>query len=379
MSRNGHEEQLAVVSWNILAPSYDRYGLDWQGARLPSLRGWFDRLAEECDVLCVQELDVERGVNEEMRRALGRRGFEGVVQERRGFPVVNATFYKASRLKLAWVEHRSRALLCGLVLPDGRELCVVNVHLEAGNGVDNEAQRASQLTSALRRLRARASASWSQVVCGDFNDDVGPRSKLCAALSEAGLSRAPLAGPTFAGEGHLATFDHIFAGRGMRFDGGVRSCVEAMRGADEAYLPSEAVPSDHLPVSAVYRIAAGGSAGGPALPIVEPPSTVGEALRREWVEILLLAPAVGQASKTRLREQRQLEKDYLGTLAATEASELKAWQAAASDAAKAVLQAAVGRAMQRVDAAADGAASGEADGAGVVAGGAAPQPPWGGG
>lgn len=344
------ELELMVVSWNLLAPTVDDYGVDWEAVRLPSMRRWLAHLGAHCDVLCVQELDLERGVLEEMQQALAPNGFQVLVQKRRDFHVVNAIFFKASTLSLAWSDHRSRALLAGFLLPDGRELVVANVHLKAGDGAGNEAQRISQLSSTLRRMRA--DASWGQVVCGDFNASLAPGCSLQRALSDAGLSRAPHAGPTFAGDGCLAVFDHIWASNALRFTGALDSCLEASRLAQGAKLPSAEVPSDHLPVSAAYCLPRSG--GGAPLPAVEPPAVVGEDLRREWLEILRIAPVPALAGagvakpRNREREQRRLEKDFLRMIDAAEAAELKAWQAAAGKAAGTVLQAAVGRAVQKL-------------------------------
>merc|ERR1719387_1225028 len=147
--------ELSVCSWNLLAQCYNRYesgSLDWQTERLPALRQWLSRLST-FDVLCFQEVDRQHAERELLDLLQGP-GFSAVMQARKDFPVVNATFFKHTHFRLAWEVHRSRALLLGLELPDGRTIGVVNVHLQAGAEKGDEAYRVSQLSSALRRMHA---------------------------------------------------------------------------------------------------------------------------------------------------------------------------------------------------------------------------------
>mmetsp|Transcript_2546 Transcript_2546/g.6112 ORF Transcript_2546/g.6112 Transcript_2546/m.6112 type:complete len:377 (-) Transcript_2546:71-1201(-) len=338
-------DEISIFTWNLLAPSYDDDGgLDWETVRLPAFRRWFEKAAA-CDVICVQELD-KALFAEELHNMLAVHGFEGVVQDRNTFPVVNATYFKTSRFQTTWVEHRSRVLLCGLQLADGRELCVANAHLEAGPGAKNEAQRLSQLSSALKRMRTHA--AWCEVVCGDFNSSMGEGSELREMLSEAGLARAPANGPTYAVPGYVDTLDHIWAGPALKPRAVLRSSAGEIRSIVTSGLPTPEHPSDHLPVAAVYNVEA---CRAPRFSVleVEVPMEVEEALREEWLAILHGAPlAAARADKRATRAQKQLETSFLGTLHKDHAQRLRSWQAAATEAAKAVVKAIVLGAMPSI-------------------------------
>jgi len=344
-------DQLSVFSWNLLAPSYNESSLPWDTVRLPALRKWLTRFAA-CDVICVQELDTSCSAREEVQRLMAAHGFDAVVQDRKGFPVVNATFFKASRFHLSWSEHRSRVLLCTLTLPDGRELGIANVHLQAGAAPCDETQRASQLKSALRRLRSRASCC--EVVCGDFNSSLEATSPLRAQLMQAGLATAAGTGPTYLTPGYHDTLDHVWAGGALRPKTVLGSSSQTLKAIKATGLPDREHPSDHLPVATVFRM---GSGGGPVtgLPSVEPPTEVSEALRDEWLLVLRSAPPPG-APKCKSRDQRRLEAAFLATAGADEAERLSAWRAAAAEAASEVLRLVTCRAVMAANAAAAAAA-----------------------
>lgn len=342
------KDQVSVLSWNLLAPSYDENALPWETVRLPALRAWLTRFAA-CDVICVQEFDITSSALDEVQQLMASHGFDCVVQNRNGFPVVNATFFKASRFQLAWSEHRSRVLLCSLVLRDGRELGIANVHLEAGAGKNNETQRASQLKSALRRLRSHS--AWCEVVCGDFNSDLQTDSPLRAQLVGAGLAAASSGrtGPTYAVPGYYDTLDHVWAGQALRPLAVLGSSQQALRAVVAMGLPDREHPSDHLPVAASFRMMPAGGGGPPPAALIAP-ADVSEFLREEWL-LLLSARRVG-APKCEARKQRQVEAAFLQAVGPDAGERLSAWREAAERAAKEVLRAAALRALSRTAAAA---------------------------
>jgi len=277
---------------------------------------------------------------QEVQQLMAAHGFNALVQDRKGFAVVNATFFKASRFQLVWSDHRSRVLLCSLLLPDGRELGIANVHLEASAGARNEAQRASQLKSALRRLRSRA--SWCEVVCGDFNSSLQMDSPLRAQLVQADLATAAAStGLTYAAPGYHDTLDHIWAGKAMRPVAVLGSSSQALGAIKAVGLPDAEHPSDHLPVATTFHLAPSGRGRLPLA--VEPPIEVSEALRTEWLLLLRSAPLPG-APKREVRQQRCLEVAFLEIVSSDEAAKLRAWKVAAAEAAGELLQAAVRRA-----------------------------------
>eukprot|EP00418_Pyrodinium_bahamense_P097889 CAMPEP_0179029468 /NCGR_PEP_ID=MMETSP0796-20121207/10071_1 /TAXON_ID=73915 /ORGANISM="Pyrodinium bahamense, Strain pbaha01" /LENGTH=336 /DNA_ID=CAMNT_0020725631 /DNA_START=239 /DNA_END=1249 /DNA_ORIENTATION=+ len=300
--------------------------------------------------MCFQEVDRGSSLGE-LREALAPHGFDAVVQDRKDFPVVNATFFKRDRFVVSWVDHRSRVLLAGLMLPDGREVGIVNVHLEAGAGNASEAQRKAQLTSALRRARARK--PWCIVACGDFNSTLRPASDLHTLLTESGLSKVPCTGSTLAVPGYADVLDHIWAGKQLRARAVLGSERTILRRLEAAGLPDTENPSDHLPVAAIFVVQQlDVPSGAHAPPMVEPPQETSNAIRREWLEILRLsaagiAPPSG-GRKRALREQKKLEAAFLATLGAEEATGLRRWHAAAKEAANRLVAETVAAALARL-------------------------------
>lgn len=332
-------DEVSVVTWNLLAPCYDRYGVDWNATRLPEMKRWLERLAG-CDVMCFQEVDLKNslaGISE----VLVSNGFTAVVQERRGFPVVNATFFRASRLRLSWTQHRSRALLVGLALQDGLEFCVANVHLEAGGDERNEKQRAAQLASVLKRT------SGSTIICGDFNSSLTQESLLRAQMVNDGFVRTPTKGITIAqaDTGYADVLDHIWASQDFKVRLVLSSSPGDLAMLQAAGMPNETYPSDHLPVAATYsyKQRKGNGKQLNEMPIVGVPTSLVEEMRREWVQICWHAKIGGD--KREAREQKKLESAFLELLSSDEAMALRQWRDSANKAAKKLVAAAVDAAV----------------------------------
>eukprot|EP00931_Biecheleriopsis_adriatica_P003811 TRINITY_DN10556_c0_g1_i1.p1 TRINITY_DN10556_c0_g1~~TRINITY_DN10556_c0_g1_i1.p1 ORF type:complete len:380 (-),score=79.52 TRINITY_DN10556_c0_g1_i1:70-1209(-) len=314
--------ELSVFSWNLLAPSLVRDDdpsdcLDWDSVRLPATRRWLERYTT-CDILCFQE--VEKGCSlEPLQEFLVQKGYKVVVQDKGDFPVVNVTFYKADRLRLEWEQHRSRVLLVGLSLPDGRVLGVANVHLEAGNTQHDEGQRRSQLESALKKMKARK--PWCSIVCGDFNSSLSEGEPLHMLLTNGGLTRAAASGPTFARPRWADTFDHVFSCERLRAKVVLGSSAAAMKEI-LAGLPNAEIPSDHLPIAASFHVeepATNKLSDGVVLP-----ASLSEDVIREYVAIASLAKT--NVSKRERKQQKRLEKAFLEALSENEASTLVQWR-----------------------------------------------------
>jgi len=353
--RSGQHE-LSLLSWNVLAEEYYKdysQKLDWQAQRWPLLRQWLLRFTA-CDVLCFQEIDRARMLGP-MQELMAKAGFDVVVQDRGDFPVVNAVFFQRNRLSLSWVDHRSRVLLVGLALPDGRQVGLVNVHLEAGNAPKNEEQRKAQVTSALRRVRSRN--PWCVAVCGDFNSKLlKPESVMPDILAEAGLSKVPSSGFTFLVHDHVDTYDHIWAGEALRAEAVLGSDTAAFCGCEDVGLPNDQYPSDHLPVAAIFRVASNSAAVAgaeaemaPAPPALATPACLSVAVREEWLQIRRLAESC-DSSKASRKQQKRLEAAFLATLDAEERAALCTWQAAAAHASRLAVAAAVAAACAALDA-----------------------------
>merc|ERR1712186_48852 len=113
--------------------------------------------------MCFQEVEMKKSLKP-LREFMTSHGFEGVVQEKKGVEVGNATFFKRKHCELVWSQHRSRSLLVGLRLRGGHDVYIANLHLEAGDEAYDHSQRNSQLVSSLRRLQERKPAY--TIVCG---------------------------------------------------------------------------------------------------------------------------------------------------------------------------------------------------------------------
>jgi hypothetical protein len=292
--------------------------------------------------MCFQEMELSKSFAE-ISQELSKYGFEAVVQERKGFPVVNVIFFRPSRLPLLWAQHRSRALIVAFALPDGRELCVANVHLEAKNNEYSRRQRAAQLASVLKRV------SGSRIICGDFNDPLVYDSALSVQLTKAGLARAPTKGITLAHPGYADTLDHIWASEDFVPRLVLGSSPQTLAALEATGIPNETYPSDHLPVAATFGFgkSAKSRQNTKQMLMLEIPASPCVDIREEWVQICRHAKFNG--SKRELREQKQTEAAFLELLCEDDAAKLREWRESASRAAKFIVAAAVasGRVTER--------------------------------
>jgi len=329
-------DEVSVLSWNLLAPSYGETALDWESVRLPALRWHLQRFVA-FDVMCFQEVDLAHAW-QPLCETLALHGFTPVAQERKDYPVVNATFFRSERLRLSWSQHRSRALLVSLLLPDGREIGVANVHLEAGNGAVDLSQREAQLKSVLRRLRERKLSY--EVVCGDFNTPLNDEAPLREFLRGYGIAPIGTVGPTHC---QGLALDHVCAGANLEAAAVLGSPSNILATMLAEGLPSEENPSDHLPVAALFRVK---QQSNQMLPLFEVPTMVDDGMRHEWLEILRAAE-VGGGKKSR-KQQRRLEEDFLSTVNHDDAVHLRQWRAAAAEAAEVICAMAVNSALTAV-------------------------------
>lgn len=328
-------DEISVFSWNVLAPLYQECDMTW-GVRLPALIRCISRFTA-CDVLCFQEVDRALFLSP-LCDTLSAYGFTAVVQERKGFPVVNATFFKSRRLRHSWSDHRSRALLVGLLLANGHEIVIGNVHLEAGAEKVDHAQRRAQLTSALRRLQERKPSY--AVICGDFNSAIEEGTHLHHLLHRDGFLRTESG--DFCTHAHGTILDHVWAGTALKANLVLGSpyVLDAMLGAG---LPSLDNPSDHLPVAALFSVS---EPSGKIILAVEIPVVVDEVMRQEWLHILRLA-RVGACKQAR-KEQRRLEQAFLAQCSDHVAAALGRWREGAARAGEVWSAALVARALVRL-------------------------------
>jgi hypothetical protein len=277
-------------------------------------------------------------------------GFTGVQTPGRE-TLVNAIFFRVERLTLLWMDSRSRVLLAGFALHDGRTVGIANVHLEAGQGPQQRAeeQRQAQLASALARMRARR--PFASIVCGDFNSSLTGGTPLHKLLIGSGLLRARLDDFTLMVSGFAATIDHIWSDSVLQ-----PNCVWRYPGApSRLLLPDAKHPSDHLPISAnvvVETFCAHMLRVLELQPRLSKQSFLDEASCHVWTQVLRtrdpLSGHPGSSGKRAAHEQRHLEATFLGGFGVEDTEFLRTWHSWASGVAVAVVARAVAFAAANV-------------------------------
>eukprot|EP00931_Biecheleriopsis_adriatica_P088903 TRINITY_DN63127_c0_g1_i1.p1 TRINITY_DN63127_c0_g1~~TRINITY_DN63127_c0_g1_i1.p1 ORF type:complete len:471 (-),score=38.73 TRINITY_DN63127_c0_g1_i1:386-1798(-) len=281
----GTAEQVSLVSWNILSqtwltrseldPEYarvERQWFDWQN-RSHALIQWISRLG--ADIYVLQEVDFDT-FDEAFLQPLSIIGYDGLIQDSpkraEAQPCGNATFWRRDKLELVWSDHRSRTLLTEFRTSVGmgsQALIVINAHLESSQ--EKFSSRAAQVHSALEKA-VRRNPSASLILAGDFN--TGADSSLCRVLREhewhfvplasayehpAADGTSPVVDATFRVNGHGYLIDHIWYRHSH-----LRLCKllqplnadarAASLGMNALGLPDKHVPSDHIPLGAVFEI-----------------------------------------------------------------------------------------------------------------------------
>ena len=123
----------------------------------------------------------------------------------------------------------------------GRLVTIINLHTDIRSTVN----RLGAARLIAERARARIEAGEAVVVLGDFNAHAG--SRVLSTIKQAGLAGGEGLAPTFhmgIGLPFRLAIDHILAGPGLAAEGQVRVHRAA---------PGGRYPSDHYPVSQVYR------------------------------------------------------------------------------------------------------------------------------
>jgi len=321
------ENHLCIMSWNVLAPTLAETWpgqRDFREERLAALLEALDLFAS-CDILCLQELEV--GISLELVQSfLEEKGFDVAVQDREGHPVINATFFRRSLLRLSWVISRSRVLITGLLLPSGHEVSVMNVHLDS----KQQDQRAAQLTKSLQKMSMARSTY--QVVCGDFNSNLAMDTHLSNLLADHGLFRTPTKGFTHSLGSAL---DHLCSTQDLA----PRRVLQPASQRQLQGLPNKECPSDHLPVAASFELLLP-QWQCPALPVARLPPQ----LLMEWSELLAQGLRSNSSKKAR-KEQKQLEENFLSSTSPGVSLELTRWRDARRAAAQAICRQAVAQAL----------------------------------
>lgn len=251
----------SLVSWNVLATAYIRASyypnteerfLDaqWRVPAIVNRARTFD-----ADLLCFQE--VEPAVFEALRSGLAELSYVGAYAQKKDKPDGCATFFRVDRFSMIEsrrIEYRDGSgHIAQLVTFDhgGARIAVVNTHLKWDQpGTPPALQYGFRQTSEIIvALQSDVAAHTAQIVCGDFN--VTPDSDVVHAFRAAGFSdvhRDLTEIATCNSNGVAKLIDYIFA------RGAVRATpVRPVAIAGTTPLPSDEVPSDHVPLEARFE------------------------------------------------------------------------------------------------------------------------------
>jgi nocturnin len=258
-----------VATYNVLASAY--ITPEWYAGvpahlldpawRVPAVARHVAAL--DADLVCLQE--VEPDVFAAVVLHLEPLGYAGLYEQKgRGRPDGCATFFRTAAFALRRTqrleyhdreggpdEHSGSVALLAALERDGHTLGVASAHVKwAAPGTPRDAHIGHrQVAELIEACRAFDPPCREWVVCGDFN--YTPDDEVIGVMRDAGFAFAHAACPTarsfaaFAATGRAKLIDYVFhtAGLGSRpFD------PPAI--ADDAQLPSEDQPSDHLPLVA---------------------------------------------------------------------------------------------------------------------------------
>lgn len=290
---------LSIVSWNVLSPfclaraqrgnregkhaapseGFTSWGYpyvkpetgswDVRGSRIVA---WLCALSP--DIISLQEVDKDI-FEESLAKPLARAGYEGLLQKvAENHPYGVATFWRSNLLQKTKenLKGSSSIITCFRVregAAEGTEVVVINTHLRAGQG--EEPTRAGQLHNSLRRAASDCPGA-ALIVAGDFNS--GPDTRLAEVLRSYrwygyGLAAAyehpaaeqtsPVTDCTFAADGGRFMLDHLYYEHSrLRLRALLQPLIEPARtqclGPGSPGLPDTNVPSDHIPIGAIWQI-----------------------------------------------------------------------------------------------------------------------------
>lgn len=249
-----------MATWNALATAYIRPAyyprtppaLLHPAWRVPALVEHARRL--DADLLCLQEVEtaVFRAFEEGLTGYQGVHALKGLKR-----PDGCATFFRTgafTSLDTRRIEYpdRSGHIAQWLFLEhEGKRLALVNTHLKWDPpATPRERQWGfGQIAQALKSFDGREAASDGQIVCGDFN--ATPESDVVDALRSAGFDYAHRdsgAIHTCNSNGEAKLIDYLFSRGSLLAHAVMPPAIDG-----ETPLPSEARPSDHLPLAARFE------------------------------------------------------------------------------------------------------------------------------
>lgn len=250
-----------VASYNILADAYakpDRYprtpaALLVGGARTPAIADTIALL--DADVVCLQE--VERATFEQLSAQLGALGYAGrLMLKTGGRPDGCATFTRNPVAVTGTHEHAysdGSGHIALVVIADieGTTTAVANTHLKwsPADADPDEQWAIRQISEIAAELDVVAASCDARIVCGDFN--ALANSEVARAIESAGYTAALgslESAHTCNAHGRARKIDFIFHTDALRAFPRPPAAL-----TDDTPMPSEAHPSDHLPIRSGFE------------------------------------------------------------------------------------------------------------------------------
>jgi mRNA deadenylase 3'-5' endonuclease subunit Ccr4 len=245
-----------AATYNVLANAYLKP--QWYEAvpppllrperRLPALVRRVQGL--DADLLCLQEVEGETFAA--LHSQLASSGYQGHFERKKNKPDGCATFFRTSVFSLQQarrLDYRDAGHLALVVYleTEGRLLGVANTHLR-WDPPETPREEQAGYRQALELLQGTRSRCHAWLVCGDFNRT--PDSEVVAAFRQSDYEYAHAGRPhirSCVANGRASLIDYLFFSRELR----ARPLDPPVVG-DETVLPSEAEPSDHLPLVAEF-------------------------------------------------------------------------------------------------------------------------------
>lgn len=331
---------ISLVSWNILSDTWwhkSRSEGEYQHTpqaegewpfRLERLLRWIE--AFNPDLLALQEVDFEK-FEEDLQPILLERGYLGNMQKPKKKaekqPCGVATFWKQAKFEQQKEASFSRTQ-CTLFryIPANSQVCVVNVHLESSQTEMGADRRARQLNSALAYAANETPKNTALLLCGDCN--TGADSQLFRVLREYQLhghalsavyehpdthKTLPVSVATFMVPGHHYVIDHMLYDQDtLRLWCALNAFSEEemvehvhSKGLDSGF-PSAFLPSDHVPIGAMFELLAQPTAGAEETK----PETLSDERKSEltaqWEKLTSQKPAntKGKPTPAQIEERR---------------------------------------------------------------------------
>jgi len=173
-----NDQTISIATFNTLRKDYDFQEKYWV---TQEMRHWDFRLSLHkkllaelnTDIICLQEAEIDSVVTEfAFVEELGYTLIPGVAKNAKDnhYHTKPSLLYKKDKLKLKFVNNRTRTVVYKFEDLNKNEFCLINCHLQGGT---DESQQCFQMKSALATLQTESknNPDIPAFVCGDFNSD----------------------------------------------------------------------------------------------------------------------------------------------------------------------------------------------------------------